>query len=304
MKLSVLNALYRLSCIFIFFVPVLSIGADEKREADFESVRFHSLDKSSGLGIGFLGDGKSAYLGGCRVFLLEQQRFEESCRFPMNLRWAHVSPDGTLLLGTAVESGGKRSISFQIDALTGVVVSRKPGAYFLPPIAIHPSNKYWVAVGAGKDLSASETLTIFNRNWIKEKKGVYAGAQRVFDLTFSVDGRQLSANGGDPSDGAVLDTTTWRPVVGQEGLISSGGLVRWGGDKRLGAKLDGGRILLIKLDSKKIVQAIDIDASRGEPEIAFSSDGRWFAVKGYYVFDGEEKYGFALVDLEKLIRHS
>lgn len=250
-------------------------------------------------GIGFISDGKTLYVGGCQVFDLVSRTKLNGCRYPTNTRWATVSPDGTLILATSINSKTKsnRSTSFQIDALTGRILSSKPGLHFVPPVAIHPSNRYWAAVRAGKATSASETVVAIDRNWIILKDHVYGETQRIFALEFTGDGSKLLVNGGGPIDGATLQTATWKMAKQASDVTLEQGILQRSPNGRLVAKMEGTKLVLMDITTSATITTIDLDVSDGEPQVAFSWDGRWFAAKGHRMFGNQRHYVFALAAL-------
>jgi len=262
-------------------------------------VRYIALDSSYEFGLGFLSDKRTLYVGGCRTLHIEHGDFDSRCRYPENMKWGHISPDGTLLLATTVAPGKSTAVSYQIDTLTGRIQSSHPGIFFSPPIAIHTSNQFWAATKAGRTAAASETVSIIGTDWRPIKSGIYAGSQRLFSLQFSSDGKQLVANGGDPSDGAVLSAATWKPTTTTEDMTELGGLLAWSPDHRLGFKISGKSGIVVNLKSHETVAQLDIDMTDEEPQAAFSNDGHWLAAKGYRLSNGERSYAVAIIELPR-----
>ncbi|MCX9154797.1 WD40 repeat domain-containing protein [Niveibacterium sp. 24ML] len=262
-------------------------------------VRYVILDNPNELGLGFLWDNKTLYVGGCRTLDVERGVLEQRCRYPENIKWGHISPDGSLLLATTIASGTSKAISYQIDAQTGRIQSSHPGMFFSPPVAVHPSNQYWAVPRAGKTSAASETVSIVNRSWRTLKSGIYAGSQRLFSLQFSPDGSRLIANGGDPDDGAVISTATWQQDASADAHPKLNGLVAWSPDHRFGFRVAGKVGVVIDLKSQDIVAQLEIDMTDEEPQAAFSSDSRRVAVKGYRLMDGVRRYSVGWLDLQQ-----
>jgi hypothetical protein len=257
-------------------------------------VEYFDAGDPSYTGIGFIADKKSLFVGGCRTFDLESKRLSKDCRFPADTRWGNVSPDGSLVLITTVEPRGSKATSLQLDAVTGRVLSTRKGIQFAPPVAIHPSNNYWAVARAGKDASASETVTIVDRQWKVRKSGIYAETQRIFALSFSVDGSELLVNGGGPLDGATLETSTWRA----KGVTSSSYLMR-NAEGTVAVIARQKALVLIDPSTGADIQALDLDVSGEELQAALSPDGQWFAAKGYRQEVERRRYVFALVRLKK-----
>lgn len=257
------------------------------------------LEGTHDFGLGFLSDKTTIYVGGCRTLNVERGVLEERCRYPENIKWGHVSPDGSLLLATAVEPGTSNAISYQIEAQTGRVLASHPGIFFAPPIAIHASNQFWAAPRGGKTTAASETVSIFNRSWRTLNSGIYAGSQRLFSLQFSPDGTLLIANGGDPDDGAVISTATWEQDASTDSHPKLNGLVAWSPDHRFGFRLSGKVGVVIDLKSQDIVAQLEIDMTDEEPQAAFSRDSHWIAAKGYRLANGERRYTVGLLELRQ-----
>lgn len=255
------------------------------------------LEGTHDFGIGFLPGNTTIYVGGCRTLDVERGVLEERYRHPENIKWGHVSPDGSLLLATAVAPGTSNAISYQINAQTGRVLASHPGTFFAPPIAIHPSNQFWAVPRAGKTAAASETISIVNRNWRTLKTGIYAGSQRLYSLQFTPDGTQLIANGGDPDDGAVISTATWEQDPSTDARPKLNGLVAWSPDHRFGFRLFGKVGVVVDLKSQDIVAQLDIDMTDEEPQAAFSGDSHWIAAKGYRLVNGERRYTVGLLEI-------
>lgn len=252
-------------------------------------------------GIGYVADGKSLYLGGCQVFDLESKSTRSGCRYPLNTRWGSVSPDGTLVLATTIDPKTKESTSFQLDAVSGKVHSSKRGIHFAPPIAIHPSNRFWVGAQAGRTSSTSETLVVIDRGWHTSKDKIYVNTQRIFSIAFTADGSELIVNSGNSIDGAKVWTATWQvssQPIGTENAEVSGILIK-SADNRVGVRLESGALALIDLHDGNVVALLDLDMTEGEPELAFSPDGRKFAAKGYRLVDGRRQFGAVLVQFGK-----
>lgn len=260
-------------------------------------IRYVAVDNPHEFGLGFLSDNKTLYIGGCRTLDVERAALEERCRYPENIKWGHVSPDGSLLLATTISPGTSKSISYQIDAQTGHVQSLHLGIFFAPPVAVHPSNQFWAVPRAGKTAAASETISIVNRNWRTLKRGIYAGSQRLFSLQFSPDGKRLLANGGDPDDGAVISTATWEQDGSTDSRPKLNGLVAWSPDHRFGFRLSGKVGVVIDLKSQDIVAQFEINMTDEEPQAAFSCDSHWIAAKGYSLINGERRYTVGLLEL-------
>ncbi|TXI84747.1 MAG: hypothetical protein E6Q40_08900 [Cupriavidus sp.] len=260
-------------------------------------IRYVAVDDPHEYGLGFLSDNKTLYIGGCRTLDVERAALEGRCRYPENIKWGHVSPDGSLLLATTISPGTSKSISYQIDALTGHVQSSHPGMFFSPPVAVHPSNQFWAVPRAGKTAAASETISIVNRNWRTLKSGIYAGSQRLFSLQFSPDGTRLIANGGDSDDGAVISTATWEQDASTDARPKLNGLVAWSPDHRFGFRLSGKVGVVVDLTSQDIVAQLEIDMTDEEPQAAFSGDNHWIAAKGYRLVNGERRYTVGLLEI-------
>ena len=259
------------------------------------NISYHALPDPGRSGIGFLADGRSLFLGGCQPFDVQLRSQPTGCRYPQHIRWGTLSPDGRLLLATTIDARGRNARSHQLDAITGKVLSSRPGLHFVPPVSIHPSNKFWVAVQAGKAPNASETISIMDRSWRVVRRGIYADSSRIYALEFSADGAALFVNGGG-NDGQVLDTTTWRSHTPPHQESTPSALVR-SADKRWSVQVEGTRLRLIDTFTRKPPTELHLDITDGEPEVAFSPDDRWFAAKGFFTEEGQRKFGFALVEL-------
>lgn len=257
-------------------------------------VEYFDAGDPSYTGIGFISDKKSLFFGGCRTFDLEFKRPSQKCRFPADTRWGTVSPDGSLVLATTVEPRSNKAMSFQLDAVTGRVLSSRQGIQFAPPVAIHPSNSYWAVAHAGRDANASETLTIVDRQWKVRKSGIYAQTQRIFALSFSFDGSELLVNGGGPVDGATLQTSTWQPnnVAAARYLLKNP-------EETIAVVAKGKTLALVDPSTGAELQTLDLDVSGEELQMAISPDGQWFAAKGYRQDGERRRYSLALVKLTK-----
>lgn len=251
----------------------------------------------SNSGLGFIADGKTLYVGGCQVFDLASRTKPSGCRYPAHTRWANVSPDGTLILSTSIIPNGNKSMSFQIDAVTGKIFSSKPGLHFVPPIAIHPNNRFWAASRAGKTASASETIVVIDRRWKILKDNLYGETQRIFALEFNNEGSRLLVNGGGPVDGTTLQTATWKTEKGKLSTAIVPGILQLSPDNRLGVKVEGIKLAIVDISTGATITTVDLDVTDGEPQIAFSPDGRWFSAKGYRVIEDQRQYVFALLPL-------
>jgi hypothetical protein len=261
-------------------------------------VEYHDAGDPSYHGLGFLEGGRELYVGGCQVFSIDARTRPAGCRYPMHTRWASVSPDGSMVLATAVNPHTQRAKSYILDAQSGKVLSAKPGIRFAPPVAVHPKNQYWAVVrGPGKG-DASETVEIVNRDWSVRQRGLYAETHRIFSLEFSPSGHELYVNGGGPTDGATLDTDSWRVMAAPQVQPSAGLLLRSANGRFLLRQQDA-QVVVVDVSMGRNVAAIDLDLSREEPQAAFSQDGRWLAVKGYTRDVGNQRYVFALVPLPR-----
>jgi hypothetical protein len=256
---------------------------------------YANLAEPSEYGLGFLSDGKSLYAGGCRVFDLMSQTFGDKCRFPRNTRWGHVSPDGSMMLATTVDPHTKIARSLQINTADGRVLTSRPGIHFATPVAIHPNNKFWAVARAGSGAQGPETVDVIRHTWVPKIKGVYADTDRIFDLSFSAAGDVLSVNGGGSLDGGLISTTTWKLLPRQKhsGLVA----LRANSDGTFEARIDGQRVVVVEITTQREIVSLALDVSNEEPQVAFSSDGKWFAAKGYRQAGGERTYAVGVVNL-------
>lgn len=260
------------------------------------TIQYVVAGNASQTGIGFLADGKSLFVGGCQPFDLVLRDFPKGCRYPAGIRWATVSPDGSLLLATELNAKNGQARSMQINAVSGQVISVRKGIHFAPPIAIHPSNAYWATVVANKRVAGSETVSLVDRSWKVRKSQIYGETRRIFSLSFDAEGRVLFVNGGGPIDGVSLDAETWKLVDSdREGgangalLVSSNGM--------FGVRREGMRLLVFEVHSQRVIAELSLDTTSSEPEMAFAADGTKFAAKGYFIKDGRRTFGFALLSL-------
>lgn len=296
MKYSDHRLLPQLAVALTLLVLAGSTAPELLASQQISTVEYIEAGEVDRTGIGFLADGKSLFIGGCQPFDLTSRIIPAGCRYPIDTRWATVSPDGSLLLVTTWDAKTYRSRSMQIKAASGEVLSTRKGAHFAPPISIHPSNTYWASVAAGKVASASETVTLVDRSWKIKRDQIYAETQRIFSMEFDTSGKILYVNGGGPIDGASLDTDTWKPVKPAfESTITR--LLQVSPDGRFGVRREGQRLVVIKISSPHQFTELDLDTTHGEPEIAFASTGTLFAAKGYFSKDGRRKFGIALVTL-------
>lgn len=271
-------------------------GLDSHASPQNATVQYFATNDPSQTGIGFLADGRSLFVGGCQPFDLVSLVIPKGCRYPPSIRWATVSPDGSLLFATALNAKTGQTRSMQINAVSGQVISARKGIYFAPPIAVHPSNAYWAAVVAGKVASASETVSLVDRSWKVRKSQIYAETRRIFSLNFDAAGRTLLVNGGGPIDGVSLDTEAWKPVSPTTEdsstevlLVSSNGM--------FGVSQNGERLVVFEVSSKRVIAELGLDTTRSEPEMAFAADSTMFAAKGLFIRDGQCTFGFALLTL-------
>jgi hypothetical protein len=260
-------------------------------------VSYYELNEPSLTGLGFLADGKSLYVGGCSVFDLESRRQLAGCRYPANVRWGNVSPDGTLLLATAVDANGGHAKSFQLNSQTGTVHSVRQGIHFSPPIAIHPNNRLWAAAEGGKSESAAETVSITGRNWKIIRNRIYADTQRIFALEFVNAGTLLLVNGGGPMGGATLNTSTWSARTDDKTMSAVVPVLQRSSDGRFAIQTSQTAVEIVSLTDQLAIARLDFEPNAEEIQAAFSQDGRWLAMKGYRLFNGSRKYGFALLSL-------
>lgn len=253
------------------------------------------LKDPSEFGLGFLANGRGLYAGGCKIYDLSTRSFGNTCLYPANTRWGHVSPDGRLLLATAIDPTSNGAVSYQIDAVDGRVKDSKRGLHFAPPVAIHPDNKTWAVVRAGLHRQASETIEVVGTDWRTLQRSIYGHASRIFDLKFSSDGATLLVNGGNLDDGALLSTTDWKParVVTQPGAAA----LSLSQDGRFAARLQGRTVVVVEVATTETVASLDIDMSRDEPQSAFSPDGQWFAAKGFVAQGANQAYAVGIVKL-------
>jgi WD40 repeat protein len=278
-------------------VLVYAVQASAQTAAKPADVYYAPLKSPSEFGLGFVAGGRTLYAGGCRTFDLATRSFEPDCRYPANTRWGHVSIDGQLLLATTIDPKTQAAVSYQIDAGNGHVRASKKGLHFAPPVAIHPGNKLWAAVRAGRNAQASETIEIVGMNWQTLKRGVYGNTRRVFDLKFSEDGNSLLVNGGDLDDGALLSTKDWKPI--KDAPAQDASVLRSSRDGKFAAKIKDSTIVVLNTATQATVAVLEIDASPDEPQCAFSPDGRWFAAKGFRGRGADRTYSMGLVQLVK-----
>lgn len=260
--------------------------------------QFFEADESS-LGIGFLSGENRLYLGGCNVVDFSVSTPQARCLYPKNIRWGTVSPDGRLLLATAVDPGTHAATSFQIDTTTGRTVSKRNGSYFNFPVAIHPSGRYWISVEAARSPSASETLAAFDRHWARTRTRIYSNTKRVFNLHFDASGSQLKVNAGGAVDGATLSTRTWQAMAQPTTPGADPGFAARSEDGRYGARIERSGWTLIDSQTGQVVKTIALDSTSTEPQAAFSQDGLWFAAKGYRTVGGTKVWGVLLTQLQQ-----
>ncbi|GLS05364.1 hypothetical protein GCM10007860_25160 [Chitiniphilus shinanonensis] len=274
--------------------------AGSELSSHVKSEYFHINDPSE-TGLGFLADTNLLYVGGCRVFELKKREFGKTCLYPADLRWAAVSPDGSLLLGSAAPVDGGKGTSYQLDAVTGRVLSSRRGLYFAPPIAISPTNKYWVGSFAAANAIGSEHLGLMGRDWRIKKQNIDAGVQRIFRLDFSENGEHLWVN-GHGSTSARLDTVNWEVSSDIDACDACGNLAFVDQKAGIGVRFIQKKAIIKSLEDGRALFEVDIDSSRAEPEVAISKDGKLLAIKGNFEKDGKVNYGFVLVDLKSLVR--
>lgn len=271
-------------------------GLESHASPQSSTVQYVATTNASQTGIGFLADGRGLFVGGCQPFDLVLRDFPKGCRYPAGIRWATVSPDGSLLLTTELNAKNGQARSMQINAVSGQVISVRKGIHFAPPIAIHPSNAYWATVVANKRVAGSETVSLVDRSWKVRQNQIYGGTRRIFSLSFDAEGRVLFVNGGGPIDGVSLHTETWKSVDSvREGrangalLVSSNGI--------FGVRREGVRLLVFEVHSQRVIAELSLNTTSSEPEMAFAADGTKFAAKGYFIKDGRRTFGFALLSL-------
>lgn len=260
-------------------------------------VGYFDVSNRTEVGIGFPGGGKSLYVGGCGVFNLQERRFENECIYPDSIRWAAMSPDGSRLLATVTDKHGKRAKSLQIDATTGRILTTHPGIYFAPPVAIDPSNGFWIAPQAGAHDQGGELLKVTAiGQWEPTVSAIFADVPRIFSLMFAQKGRRLIVNGGPPA-GSILDATDWSMVNINLQLPDLGAMQSHDGRFRVNILPNG--MQLVKNETKETLVEVELDMSREDPQLAFSWDGKWFAAKGYRppLSNNESIYSFVLIRL-------
>lgn len=77
-------------------------GLDSHASPRDSIVQYVASGDASQIGIDFLADGKSLFIGGCQPFDLVSRCVPSGCRYPVGIRWATVSPDGSLILAAAL----------------------------------------------------------------------------------------------------------------------------------------------------------------------------------------------------------
>lgn len=254
-------------------------------------IEYFEVHNDTEVGIGFVSDDKNLYVGGCGVFLIAERRPSDRCIFPQGIRWATVTADGTRLFATTFDPSTSKSTSFQLDAATGAVLGSKKGIHFAPPIAIHPTNQFWVGVRAAGNYQGPETIDVVSsETWKSVRRGVPSHVRRIFKLEFSEGGRFLLINGGPPL-GAVLDAKTWQTARSSNTQLSSS----LGNNGRFSVGREGGGLKIVDMTNGQTVGYIAMETSPDAPQLAFSQNGQWGAVKGYIERNGVKIYAFALI---------
>jgi hypothetical protein len=277
-----------LAQIFIFFIS----AAGQDVLVTVSGVHRIEIPENSGSGLGFLDDGKQLYYGGCSTISIDQLAINHGCRYPEMIRWSKISYDGSLILATTGDPQKKNSRSFQLDARTGKILSMRNGIWFDPPVAIHPTDKYWVSVEDKTGGQGSETLVINGRDWKTKKSNIYAGSKRIDYLRFSPSGQFLYASGDELWK---LDTKSWKlpkypelvDTIVQITCAESGSVCVYRSPQ--GYILSAGDALVPLLQLDTILQI------QNEEEIAFNSDGTNLAFKG--IIPGKSTVAVGVVQL-------